>query len=701
MAIAMSGVFDERFLINFCLPPGILNVGDMMLVDSLLEKKTKLTVDKVTFSGQKDEVEEIHLGDNSNNVEECSESPEATRHFKKDEDDLINFNQRRMSVFHNPDKEINFHNGADMTFGLSPILRENLNNTIDGNYDRMCTTFNTFGSPNWLDNNDGEIKDKPNIDDEEILPNFNDYDPAYESEFIQEELPEFCSSMLETLSINSENSVDGYTPDKKKLSKKSREKRHKLKQTTVTFYYDSDEEIQDTCDDSDAKSNSEEIKRGLGHQKRNKGVRNALGMRIKNKESTSSKNSNIHSSNDINSVSNHSETVNKNEKLPSELDKWMRKKERINSIFVCCNDTREALLKTIVETSIDSYDSPKSRHKAVSKVGSYSLIQSQAVLIVTVKSQVEIWATHIRNLPEPRLLLYTDTLVKRRKLGAYNLSQYDVIITTFDILRAKEVCIPEEYSSESDPEERSYPTGLGGDSNGSNIVEKSFSLNDKENLPLHKNNIITDNDNDTFNSQVQDRKCKNKLNIRGSSTSWLNKRKNNVLLELSNAHLIDWRTVVYDNYDSTNVSSGTAKGNAAKLLKAKSKIAVILSNYQEKEGSRGKKGVVGMGLKVKKGRCKININDYDSDNSDNCDGNNNDNMSDTDRIIGNNTDHTEKYTNESGSDDNHYLKNKKNSGIQAICKNMRDILRVPVSTKDKEVTYDIRKKMRTYYPDRF
>jgi hypothetical protein len=256
MAIAMSGVFEERFLINFCLPPGILSVGDMMLVDSLLERKTKLMFGEVASGGQKDEVEEIHPGDTSNKVEECSESPEATRHFKKDENDLIDFNQRRRSIFHNPDKEINFHNhGADMTFdinlGLSPILRENLSNTIDGNYDRMCTTFNTFGSPNWLDNYEGEKKDKPNTDDEQNLPDFNDYDPAYESENIQEELPEFCPNLLENLSINSQNS-DGYTPDKTKLSRKSREKRHKLKQTTVTFYYDSDEEIKDTCDDSDS-----------------------------------------------------------------------------------------------------------------------------------------------------------------------------------------------------------------------------------------------------------------------------------------------------------------------------------------------------------------------------------------------------------------------------------------------------------------
>ena len=57
----------------------------------------------------------------------------------------------------------------------------------------------------------------------------------------------------------------------------------------------------------------------------------------------------------------------------------------------------------------------------------------QGLLIVTFKSRVEEWAENIRNLPEPRLFLYTDTLSKRRKFGVYNLAQYDVVITTFDV----------------------------------------------------------------------------------------------------------------------------------------------------------------------------------------------------------------------------------------------------------------------------
>ena len=62
-----------------------------------------------------------------------------------------------------------------------------------------------------------------------------------------------------------------------------------------------------------------------------------------------------------------------------------------------------------------------------------SLISSDAVLIVTQKDQVEVWAGIIRDLSETRLFLYTDTLAKRRKTGAHNLAQYDVVITSFDV----------------------------------------------------------------------------------------------------------------------------------------------------------------------------------------------------------------------------------------------------------------------------
>jgi hypothetical protein len=76
---------------------------------------------------------------------------------------------------------------------------------------------------------------------------------------------------------------------------------------------------------SQAKSNSDEMNHCTGRQKVSKGVRDALGMKIKNKESVTKHSDTVNSSNNINSESNNSEIVNRNEKMPSGLDKWMQK----------------------------------------------------------------------------------------------------------------------------------------------------------------------------------------------------------------------------------------------------------------------------------------------------------------------------------------------------------------------------------------
>jgi hypothetical protein len=85
----------------------------------------------------------------------------------------------------------------------------------------------------------------------------------------------------------------------------------------------------------------------------------------------------------------------------------------------------------------------KTRSKKLPKMGNEGpgnwsrrerpLISSDAVLIVTQKDQIEAWAGIIRDLSEPRLFLYTETLAKRRRTGAHNLAQHDVVITTFDV----------------------------------------------------------------------------------------------------------------------------------------------------------------------------------------------------------------------------------------------------------------------------
>lgn len=82
-------------------------------------------------------------------------------------------------------------------------------------------------------------------------------------------------------------------------------------------------------------------------------------------------------------------------------------------------------LKNLLESR---HENPRNRSRS-----RCSLISSDAILIVTLKDQIEIWARIIRDISDQRLFLYTDTLAKRRKTGAHNLAQYDVVITTFDV----------------------------------------------------------------------------------------------------------------------------------------------------------------------------------------------------------------------------------------------------------------------------
>jgi hypothetical protein len=95
------------------------------------------------------------------------------------------------------------------------------------------------------------------------------------------------------------------------------------------------------------------------------------------------------------------------------------------------------------------------------------------------------------------------------------------------------VCIPEECSSESEAVECSYPTGLG-------TEECSYPTGFGENSDseIHENCKENDHGNSSINIRdlnicvTDNLKCTNKKRgVRGTATSWLNKRKNNVLLE--------------------------------------------------------------------------------------------------------------------------------------------------------------------------
>ena len=64
------------------------------------------------------------------------------------------------------------------------------------------------------------------------------------------------------------------------------------------------------------------------------------------------------------------------------------------------------------------------------------------LLIVTHKSGCEEWAAYFRAQPHTSLLIYSEPLAKRRRMGIEKIANYDVVIVTFDVLCAKELKIP-------------------------------------------------------------------------------------------------------------------------------------------------------------------------------------------------------------------------------------------------------------------
>lgn len=79
----------------------------------------------------------------------------------------------------------------------------------------------------------------------------------------------------------------------------------------------------------------------------------------------------------------------------------------------------------------------------VNHVKTQAKLSAGSVLIVCAKAQVESWATIVRSRIDLKLLVYTDSLAKRRKqFAASSFGRYDIVITTFDVLRSKEIVVP-------------------------------------------------------------------------------------------------------------------------------------------------------------------------------------------------------------------------------------------------------------------
>lgn len=142
------------------------------------------------------------------------------------------------------------------------------------------------------------------------------------------------------------------------------------------------------------------------------------------------------------------------------------------------------------------------------------------VLLITSKPNVEKWADLCRMDANTKLHVYNDSLKLRRQLGSNRLSQFDVVITTFEIARAKEIYIP---------------------LNRDNNIEAIETIEEKD-----------------------------------DSVSWLSsKDTNQKLIERSNLHVLKWNSLIIDFDDITIMKSTSTTGKALLSLQTSNTLVLF------------------------------------------------------------------------------------------------------------------------------
>ena len=290
-AAKFCGVFDEIFLVNFCLPITSFNVVDMTNVDKILDSTSY--ADSLILK-EEDLTSEML----DNRPGDLSENPETARQDGMDDEDLLQIcSQRRWSTFCLNTKINSADLGVPKLNELSPIMKE-LDDTFFGN-DRLCdlfTTFDTINSPLWLEvgnrrNDDTKIDSKV----EDLVMNIDQMNspvlernrgiricgesdnckplplPTYDHDF--PELNQFDQLSISDCPARKSNHV--IKDEKSQKLKKTLRKMSRMKQTTVTFFYDSDDEIKENSEDYESLNNQ--------NQPTKYGLRTALGLVRKNK----------------------------------------------------------------------------------------------------------------------------------------------------------------------------------------------------------------------------------------------------------------------------------------------------------------------------------------------------------------------------------------------------------------------------------
>ena len=295
-AAKFSSVFDEIFLINFCLPVSSFNIVDMTNVDKILAD----TSDMGSVIGIGEDINIKMLDDRPADL---SENPETARQDGMDDEDLLQLcSQRRWSTLCFNNKIASANLGDPKLYELSPIMKES-DNTFCGN-DRLCdlfTTFETINSPLWLNiGNHRDDESEFNNDVEALVMNIDEMNspvpeknsriricgvsddnctplplPTCDHDF--PELNQFDQLSISDCRARKSNSL--IKEEKSQKLKKISQKRSRMKQTTVTFFYDSDDEIKENSEDYDnMRSNSNNVHQPSKHE-----LRTALGLIRKNK----------------------------------------------------------------------------------------------------------------------------------------------------------------------------------------------------------------------------------------------------------------------------------------------------------------------------------------------------------------------------------------------------------------------------------
>jgi hypothetical protein len=109
----------------------------------------------------------------------------------------------------------------------------------------------------------------------------------------------------------------------------------------------------------------------------------------------------------------------------SDIGRWLQRPSNVISMITYSSEsqivTQDAVFSCLLTSIAPASEKSLYRHH----LDGYTLI-------VTSKANVDRWADQVRSQPNVSLLVYTEGLAKRRKLGVHRLSAYNVVIVTFD-----------------------------------------------------------------------------------------------------------------------------------------------------------------------------------------------------------------------------------------------------------------------------